>query len=146
MAVAEDVDFPETEAASIALHIVNAEMVDDENAGAKGNMDLVVKSTEVIDAVTGIIERTLGETIDRCSYSYARFVTHMRFLISRLIKGEDEETRNSDLFKRATSEFSDAYACARAIDEYMRATCGWHCTDEELLYLMMHINRLCPGH
>lgn len=146
MAVAEDVDFPETEAASIALHIVNAEMVDDENAGAKGNMDLVVKSTEVIDAVTGIIERTLGETIDRYSYSYARFVTHMRFLISRLIKGEDEETRNSDLFKRATSEFSDAYACARAIDEYMRATCGWHCTDEELLYLMMHINRLCPGH
>ena len=142
----DDVTLPETEAASIALHIVNAESVEGGAVALNSNMDLVVKSTEVIDAATGIIERVLDESIDRCSYSYARFVTHLRFLISRLMQGVEEETRNSELFKRATSDFSDAYACARAIDEYLRATFGWHCTDEELLYLMMHINRLCPGH
>lgn len=70
----------------------------------------------------------------------------MRFLIGRLMKGEIEQTRNSSLFRQATHDFSDAYVCARTIDEYLRTKHGWNCSDEELLYLMMHINRLCPGH
>ncbi|WP_322150800.1 CAT RNA binding domain-containing protein [Paratractidigestivibacter sp.] len=84
--------------------------------------------------------------IDRSSYSYVRFVTHMRFLISRLIRGEKFESRNGSLFKQAAKDFSDEYACARAIDEYLRSSHGWSCTDEELLYLMMHVNRLCASY
>ncbi len=143
-AVAEDVELPESEAASIALHIVNAESVEEGGSTAlENNMDLIVKSTEAIDAATGIIERVLGIQIDRSSYSYVRFVTHMRFLIGRLIKGEEYETRNGSLFTQAAKDFSDEYACARAIDENLRGNHGWKCSDEELLYLMMHINRLC---
>lgn len=144
-AVAEDVSLPETEAASIALHIVNAESVEGGASSLNANMDLILKSTEVLEGVTGIIERSLSVTLDRYSYSYARFVTHMRFLISRLMKGDEVETRNSSLFRQASNEFSDAYACARGIDEYLRSTFGWKCSDEELLYLMLYINRLCPG-
>lgn len=145
-AIDEDVDFPDFEAAAIALHVVNAESLDEGGSEALShNMGIVVKSTEVLEAVTDIIQRTLGIQIDRCSYGYARFITHMRFLISRLMNGEVEKSRNSSLFRQATHDFSDAYTCARSIDEYLRTKHGWKCSDEELLYLMMHINRLCPG-
>lgn len=145
-AIDEDVDFPDFEAAAIALHVVNAESLDEGGSEALSrNMSLVVKSAEVLEAVTDIVQRTLDIEIDRCSYSYVRFVTHMRFLIGRLMKGEIEQTRNSSLFRQATNDFSDAYVCARTIDEYLRTKHGWNCSDEELLYLMMHINRLCPG-
>ncbi|WP_321973507.1 PRD domain-containing protein [Paratractidigestivibacter sp.] len=146
-AVAEDIKLPESEAASIALHIVNAESVEEGGSAAlEHNMDLIVKSTEAIEEATGIVERVLGIAIDRSSYSYVRFVTHMRFLISRLIRGEKFESRNGSLFKQAAKDFSDEYACARAIDEYLRSSHGWSCTDEELLYLMMHVNRLCASY
>lgn len=144
-AIAE-VELPEYEAASIALHLVNAESVDPASGGTalNDNMDLIVTSTEILEDVTGILERTLGTELDRYSYSYVRFISHLRFLIGRLMKGDKVETKNSSLFRQAASEFSVAYTAARAIDEYLRATRGWHCSDEELLYLMMHINRLHP--
>ena len=104
-AIDEDVDFPDFEAAAIALHVVNAESLDEGGSEALSrNMSLVVKSAEVLEAVTDIVQRTLDIEIDRCSYSYVRFVTHMRFLIGRLMKGEIEQTRNSSLFRQATHD------------------------------------------
>lgn len=139
-----EVDIPDFEAASIALHIVNAESVEGGQNALNSNMDLIVRSTEVLDAVSEIIERKLDVKLDRAGYDYARFVTHMRFLVSRLMEGNPVETRNGSLFKQAARDFSEAYSAASAIDECLRSKYDWECSDEELLYLMMHINRLVP--
>ncbi|RRG00383.1 MAG: PRD domain-containing protein [Lactobacillus sp.] len=38
--------------------------------------------------------------------------------------------------------FPDIYSCVEKIQQYLADTYGWSCSNEELLYLMMHVNRL----
>lgn len=133
------VNLPESEITSIALHLVNAEV---DGMGSSQDMDLVMKSTVILERATQIIEGQLGQQLDRTSYAYVRFVAHLRFLIRRLMRGGCKETENSDLFRQAARDFPDAYRCAAGINEYLKRDYNWSCSDEEMLYLMMHVNRL----
>ena len=129
------VNLPESEITSIALHLVNAEV---DGMGSSQDMDLVMKSTVILERATQVIEGQL----DRTSYAYVRFVAHLRFLIRRLMRGGCKETENSGLFRQAARDFPDAYRCAAGINEYLKRDYNWSCSDEEMLYLMMHVNRL----
>ena len=133
------VQLPESEATSIALHLVNAEV---NGMGSSQDMDLVLKSAVALEQITQIVESHLGVTLDHASYAYVRFVAHLRFLIRRLMKDSCKPTENSSLFRQAARDFPEAYQCAAAIDNYLKQSNNWACSDEEMLYLMMHINRL----
>lgn len=133
------VKLPESEVTSIALHLVNAEV---DGMGSVQDMDLVMKSTVIVERATQVIEGQLGQQLDRTSYAYVRFVAHLRFLIRRLMRGGCKETENSGLFRQAARDFPDAYRCAAGINEYLKRDYNWSCSDEEMLYLMMHVNRL----
>lgn len=133
------VNLPESEITSIALHLVNAEV---DGMGSSQDMDLVMKSTVILERATQVIEGQLGQQLDRTSYAYVRFVAHLRFLIRRLMRGGCKETENSGLFRQAARDFPDAYRCAAGINEYPKRDYNWSCSDEEMLYLMMHVNRL----
>lgn len=133
------VNLPESEITSIALHLVNAEV---DGMGSVQDMDLVMKSTVILERATQVIEGQLGQQLDRTSYAYVRFVAHLRFLIRRLMRGGCKETENSGLFRQAARDFPDAYRCAAGINEYLKRDYNWSCSNEEMLYLMMHVNRL----
>lgn len=133
------VNLPESEITSIALHLVNAEV---DGMGSSQDMDLVMKSTVILERATQVIEGQLGQQLDRTSYAYVRFAAHLRFLIRRLMRGGCKETENSGLFRQAARDFPDAYRCAAGINEYLKRDYNWSCSDEEMLYLMMHVNRL----
>ena len=133
------VNLPESEITSIALHLVNAEV---DGMGSSQDMDLVMKSAVILERATQIIEGQLRQKLDRTSYAYVRFVAHLRFLIRRLMRGGCKETENSGLFRQAARDFPDAYRCAAGINEYLKRDYNWSCSDEEMLYLMMHVNRL----
>lgn len=136
------VNLPESEITSIALHLVNAEV---DGMGSSQDMDLVMKSTVILERATQVIEGQLGQQLDRTSYAYVRFVAHLRFLIRRLMRGGCKETENSGLFRQAARDFPDAYRCAAGVNEYLKRDYNWSCSDEEMLYLMMHVNRLRQG-
>ena len=72
-------------------------------------------------------------------------MAHLRFLIRRLMRGSCKETENSGLFRQAARDFPDAYRCAAGVNEYLKRDYNWSCSDEEMLYLMMHVNRLRQG-
>lgn len=133
---------PKTEATAIALHLVAAEGAGPE---AAGGLHLVVESTKIIERATRIVEERLGIQVDRSSFAFVRFAAHFRYLVSRLEKDGPATSGNSSLFREAAIDFPDVYACARAIADYLAGEYGWTCTNEELLYLMMHINRLASS-
>jgi beta-glucoside operon transcriptional antiterminator len=136
-----DVTLPATEACSVALHLVSGEAGE-----CQGDMDLVVKSAKAIEKITDIVEGELDISIDRNSYAYVRFVAHLRFLMGRLFKHEAVASENGALFEEAAKDFPRAYACARKIDGFLKEEYGTSCTNEEILYLMMHIGRLATQH
>lgn len=137
----EGANLPEDEAYAIALHIVNGELG---AAGDESTIHLVMESAKVISVATDIIERDTGASIDRESYAFHRFTAHFRYLVARLMKGDEhaESTKNNTLFKQAAQDFPEVYGCVRKIASYLESTYQWSCSNEELLYLMMHINRL----
>ena len=132
---------PEGEAASVALHLVNSELG---SAVPPKNMDELLKTTKTLEDITEVVEIQGGFTLDRTCYAYVRFITHMRYLIRRLMKGAPVQTANLSLFHQAARDFPDTYKLALAINQYLERTHNWSCSDEEMLYLMMHLNQLQP--
>ena len=66
---------------------------------------------------------------------------HLQFLFKRKQKKVVLETSNRKMFRQMKEEFSEVYQCVLKIKEYFEKTCNWQLNDEELLYLMLHVNQ-----
>ena len=52
-------------------------------------------------------------------------------------------SENKKLFDSMKAEYSKTYQCVSHIQTYLKDHLEWNPSEEELLYLMLHINRLC---
>lgn len=126
---------PKEEAGNIALHIINAEAklknensIDDEEA--------------IIEDITCLIEDELNITINRKNFNYSRFVSHLQYLLKRTDDGISIESDNGKMFLDIKEKYPNIYKCVSKITEYIYEIKKWKATEEEELYLMLHVNRL----
>lgn len=129
------VRLPDSEITNIAMHFVNAE---EENSTTSSH----VNTDEIIQEVTKEIEAVFEVVIDRKGFNYNRFVMHLRYYLKRVEEKKQFVDDNSVLFQAMKEESPDIYECAKRIaaiiDEKMDASS----TEDEMLYLMMHIGRI----
>lgn len=130
----EGIELSVDEAGFIALHIVNAEM--------DGNLAQAVNAPEMIKDMLNIVKYTFQVALDEDSLSYGRFVTHLKFFIQRAIDRSYYPAEESALYELYKRKFPKAHACARKIRKYMEEKTGHPVTDEEMLYLTVHISRV----
>lgn len=128
-------ELPGGEAINVALHLINAEL---EN----GDIHNMAATLQIISEVTAIIETRLGMRMDPESFYYSRFTMHLRYLIQRLISGEQVEETGGQMLSTLALEFPDTYLCAKAVADYLASRWSWKCSKEEVMYLMLHIGRL----
>lgn len=126
---------PRSEATNIALHLINGEM---EN----NDMHATLTATKVIRDVTNIVEDSLGMVLDTSGFNYSRFVTHIRYLIQRMQQGTQEVNGMSSAMRSLIREYPDIYCCTMNVVSYFAKTFQRECSEDEKLYLFMHINRL----
>lgn len=126
---------PRAEAVNIALHIVNAEL-------EGSDLSSTLAAVEVLDEVTVLVERELGIALDRESYNYARFAMHIQFLVRRLSSGKVMEQGSGKMLSELSAEYPATYRCAQAVAKEIEQRHGWHCSSDEVLYLMLHIYRV----
>lgn len=126
---------PRAEAVNIALHIVNAEL-------EGSDLSSTLAAVEVLDEVTVLVERELGIALDRESYNYARFAMHIQFLVRRLSSGKVMEQGSGKMLSELSAEYPATYRCAQAVAKEIEQRHGWHCSSDEVLYLMLHIDRV----
>lgn len=126
---------PRAEAVSIALYLVNAEL-------EGSDLHSTLTAVEVLDDVTSIVEQKLGVTLDRESYNYARFAMHIQFLVRRLSSGAPMEQGSGGMLDELSASYPQVYACARDVAQSIEQKYGWHCSRDEVLYLMLHIYRV----
>lgn len=129
------VRLPEAESISIALHLVSAEL---ESSG----LDNMMRTLDIIADIDKIVESRLRIQLDHTSYNYSRFAVHLQYLIQRLETGTQTEEKNADILRDMAKEYPDLYTCACEVGEYLYTSYGWKCNQEEILYLMLHINRV----
>lgn len=129
------IKLPVDEAASIALHIVNAEY----NTRMRDTIDI----TNLIQAVLGIVKDEFGMELDETSLNYERFITHLRFLAHRIysreLLGNDD---NQEFYEMVSKMYPEESACSLKVRDYISETYGHKVSDEEVSYLAVHIKRV----
>ena len=126
--------FPEDEAASIALHIVNAEY----NTVMKDAMNMTKMVPVIVDIVRSYYHKDIAED----SLHYERFITHLKFLAQRIINRELLDNQEAELYDVVSHLYPKEYECARDIGKYIEEIYTYKITDEELVYLTVHIRRV----
>lgn len=129
-----DVKLPDSETTNIAIHFVNAE----EEMEPEDGPDAEALISEAVNQV----ERFFSISIDRNDFNYNRFAMHMRYYLKR-IKENSQFFDDSALFVEAMKEKNpEIYECAYIIGNFIAENLNAKSTKEELLYLMVHINRM----
>ncbi len=122
------------EAAFIALHIVNAEM--------DINLSRTLSVPGMIKDPLNIVRYTFHVDLDEEGLSYERFVTHLKFFIQRTLKRQCYPTEELELYELYRKKAPKSYECAKKIKKYMEEKTDTEVTDEEMMYLTVHISRV----
>lgn len=138
------VSLPEEEAVSLALHIVNAQFAQQTR---QDSMIKTAQLTTYLSRVFDLLESGLpDQEIDRESMSAARFITHLRFLLQRLInRGPDDQENEpsmSSLSTKIAEEYPVAYTIAGRVIMMLQLELDTSCSEDESVYLALHIARL----
>ena len=130
-----NVKLPNIEAGMIALHIVNAEMT------TVGNVDK--KNEDMILDIVKIIEKYLNIKIDKNSSNYSRFVSHMNYLFIRGNKNKYIFSKNSEIYSSLVNSYPETNKVVERITIYLEDALRSALSNDEKLYLILHVNRLC---
>ena len=130
-----NVNLSEDEAANIALHIVNAQL-------NSSNMDDTMNMTNMIQNILNIVKFHYKIELDEYSLHYERFITHLKFFSQRIFRGKEIEDDDTSLSEIMKEKFKEAYKCAEKIKKYIKSEFDSNLTDEEMMYLAVHINRV----
>lgn len=131
------VNLPVDEAASIALHFVNAEY--------NTNMNNTMNITNLIKEVLDIVEQEFNVDLNELGLYYSRFVTHLKFLAQRIFTGQLLDSQEEEFIAMIERMYPQEYECSRKIRDYIRTKYEQAITDEELAYLTVHIRRIQPN-
>ena len=129
-----DILLPEDEAGFIALHFVNAEYGTD--------IRDAVKFPDQMQAIVDIVEHDLGILLDESSLHYERFMTHIKFLIQRIYRKELLFSEDRELSLLMQRKYPREYQCSVKVAEYIMQATGCRLSEEEIMYLSVHIRRV----
>ncbi|GAU77404.1 BglG family transcription antiterminator LicT [Fusibacter sp. 3D3] len=128
------VEFPLDEAASIAMHIVNAEL-DQEMPNA-------VALIKILQDELNIIKYHYGIELDEDSLYYQRLVTHLKFFAQRILNSVKDSVEEEQLFSIVSAQYPNAYECALKIKKYALEKHDFEVSKAELTYLIVHIEKV----
>ena len=125
---------PEDEAASIALHLVNAEF------GMKVKDTWTM--TNLMKDMLSIIEQELQ--IENKDFIYKSWLTiNLKFLAHRMLSLQPQQNQpDPQLLEFSKTYYSREYALADKIKHLVAEKYGCEITEEEKLYLVLHIGRI----
>ncbi|MCC0684750.1 BglG family transcription antiterminator LicT [Clostridioides sp. ZZV14-6345] len=129
-----EIRLPEDEAGFIALHIVNAQM--------DQNIKVIYEITQMIQEITNVVKYHYRIVFNEDSVYYYRFITHLKYFAERLISNKSYENNEDDLLEVIKVKYKNAYKCIEKLDEFTHKKYNYNLTDEEKLYLTIHVERV----
>jgi len=129
------VKLPESEITNIAMHFVNAEEESVYEEEVQGKEELINETVEQI-------EKFFSIQIDRDGFNYNRYVTHMRYYVKRVKEKKQFMDDNTSVIRMMKDENPEIYECATQIADLIGNRLQESSSEDEILYLMIHINRI----
>lgn len=125
------ITIPDSEIGFIALHI--------HSARNNGRLSTILRSTQLINLVIQYAEQQLQLKIDKTSLDYARFLTHLRFAIKRILLNIPI---TNDFIRQIKSKYKLSYKVAKGVSKILTERLEKDVPESETAYLAMHIERL----
>lgn len=125
---------PEDEAGFIAMHIVNS--------GLNEAMPNVANITRVMQDILNVVKYHYKISFDEESLNYFRFVTHLKFFAQRLYSKNYIEDDDPFLYESFKQKHKEAIECTEKINDYIQNQFDYSLTNNEKLYLAIHIQRV----
>lgn len=123
----------DSEAASIAFHIIN-------NSGPGNTSVDTAKIIAGVEGMLDIIQAEMGLELSAESSRYARLVTHLKFLMRRIIAGEASAEEAGELFLNSNeASIEGVTRCLDAIAAFLEQRFDYRISNAERLYLFVHI-------
>lgn len=138
---------PEDEAGYIALHLVNAQLND--------NMQNTMKITRFMQDIRSMVQYHFNITYNEEALSYQRFITHLKFFAQRILNNlsnGDENTKpdaapdDPPLSQLVRQKYVIAHRCSEKINKYIQLHHSHTLTDDEMMFLTIHIEQLRNSH
>lgn len=127
------------EAAAIALNILNARI----DGASKEEAATARADEEMLEDITEIVENHFNLSVDRGSFAFSRYATHMQYLFKRLHRGEQLAAEGLSGYQGVEQQFPEGVACVEKIAQHIRESWGAELSDDEKLYLVIHVSRIC---
>lgn len=111
------------------------------NSMQKESTDLY-KVTQIMQEVIDIIRREFMVEIDEGTVSYYRFINHLKYFAERIISGNTYPDEEDDLLEIIKVRYVNSYKVAQKIKKHINLNYNYDLSNEELLYLTIHIERI----
>ncbi|OCG21716.1 MULTISPECIES: BglG family transcription antiterminator LicT [unclassified Gilliamella] len=128
------VELPEDEAGFITFHIINAQLND--------TMPNIVNLTKIMREILNIVKYHFNFEYDENCLSYQRFVTHLKFFAHRISNQQFQPHQDTSLYEIIRQKYAQSYLCTKQIDLHLIQQYQHPLSDDESLYLTIHIERL----
>ena len=125
------VNLDENEASFIAFHYINAMP----RTGQENNKKIAKALSECVE----IVETYFGIRLDRDSYYFYRFITHIKLFLERLLNGDYARNGEAVLSNFIRQQYKNEWLCAEKIKDHLTNKLDKEITDNELAYLALHI-------
>lgn len=129
---------PIDEAGFIALHFINAQDT------TKSSIEEIA---EIVRKILNIVTKYY-EPITFCEDDlyYQRFMTHLKYFAQRYLHKELHYSEDTSLYEIIKVKYREAYGCAKLVYLMMEEDYGYEMTEEEMLYLIIHIQKVTEDH
>lgn len=131
------VSLPADEAASIAMHFVNAEY----NTAMSDTMSITTLIREILE----LVGEELGTNLDELGIYYSRFVTHLKFAAYRGFSDQPLPSTEDELVELVRGLYAKEFSISQKIADFIKERYDYEIAEEEKAYLTIHIRRIQPG-
>lgn len=80
--------------------------------------------------------------MDKTTSDYSRFITHLRYFIIRQQNNQPASIMDKDIRAMIQERYMKSYACALIIKDMLQRDYKWAVSEDELVYLVIHIERI----
>lgn len=135
IAAQEGVQLPEDEAASIAMHLVNAQY--------NSSINTTMHVARVLQPMIDIISGWPGVELNKTHLYYDQLIVDLKFIAMQAFSHDERSWGSPELEDMVKKLYPEAYACAEATAGYLARQCGHPIPKEEQAHLAMCIRRAC---
>lgn len=127
------------EAAGIAMSLVNARA----EVATPAEIAAAQRDEDMLEDITEIVENHFGVSVDRESFAFSRYATHLHYLFARIHGGGSLPAEGLNGYQGIEEQFPEGVACVEKIAAHIGRAWAAELTDEEKLYLVIHVSRIC---